>query len=73
MEHFRDFSRIFMIVVLGFTALTQLLRMVGLVVDWPILNRLGFTCPLTKFQLFLYYVLATGACIYSIIYMYHRK
>jgi len=66
MDQFREFSRIFMIIFLGFTALTQLLRIIGLVVDLPILKKLNLSTPPTKFQMFLYYVLAAGACIYSI-------
>lgn len=42
-------------------------------VDWPILKKLKLSTPPTKFQLFLYYVLATGACIYAITYMLNRK
>lgn len=66
MDQFREFSRIFTTVLLGIGALTQLFRIIGLVVDWPILKKLNLSTPPTKFQMFLYYVLAAGACIYSI-------
>lgn len=72
MDLFREFSRIFMIVFLGLTALMQLLRIIGLVVEWPILKKLKLSTPPTKVQMFLYYLLAIGACIYSIIYMFNR-
>jgi hypothetical protein len=62
-----------MMIFLGFGALTQLFRIIGLIVDWPILKKLGLSKPPTKFQLFVYYVLAMGACIYSIIYRYNRN
>lgn len=66
MDLFRESSRIFIIIILGLGALIQLLRIIGLVVDWPILKKLNLSTPPTKFQMFLYYVLAAGACIYSI-------
>lgn len=66
MDLFRESSRIFIIIILGLGALIQLLRIIGLVVDWPILKKLNLSTPPIKFQMFLYYVLAAGACIYSI-------
>jgi len=66
MDQFREFSRLFMILFLGFTALTQLLRIIGLFVDWPILRKWELSTTPTKLQLFLYYLLAASVCIYSV-------
>ncbi len=62
-----------MIVLLGFGALTQLLCIIGLIVDWPILKKLGLSKPPTKFQMFLYYLLAMGSCLYSIGTVFNRN
>lgn len=61
-----NITQIFMVILLGFTILTHVLKIIGLVTAWPIIVKLGLNKPPGKIQRFLYYLLTILSCSYAI-------